>query len=190
MCSYSKSRFHHTRCISVCAKPFWKKKLATLLSNQRDFFFGCSCSSFLFILQMVEAQADPAPLLSVSFTLSILPSKHCLPHKHTSPGHEARKVKTEILESPHQRINKLAFPQRTNPLSEKGILILWQTWRKKNSHLFSSFVTLRLILGWSREMQHPGGPSCTCKISPIIYSKKFAFLTPMWYSLINIYIVL
>lgn len=142
-----------------------EKKLATLLSNQRDFFFGCSCLSFLFIVEKLEAQADPTPLLSVSSTLAILPSKHWLSHRHISPGHEARKVKPEILESLHQCINNLSSPQRTNPLSEKEVLILWQTWRKKNSHLFWSFVTYRLTFGLSRKMQYTGGSSCTCKTS-------------------------
>lgn len=164
MCSYSKAGFHHRRCISVCAMPSWKKNWLCYWVIKVIFWVQLHVISVHVSVQMVEAQTDPTQLLSVSFTLAILPIKHWLPHKCTSPGHEARKAKPEFLESSHQHINDLCSHQRTNPLSETGDLIWEQTWRTKNSHLFLSFVIYRLTFG-SREMQHTGGSSCTCKIS-------------------------
>lgn len=49
-----------------------EKKICYAIEHSKG-FFGCACSSFLFIVHRVEAQAAPTPLLNVSFTLAIPP---------------------------------------------------------------------------------------------------------------------
>lgn len=147
MHSYRKSGFLHIQYISIHEYQS-VKKLATLLSNLKWFFWVQLHIISVHHTAVGNTSRAYTILRSVGFTLAILHTKYAWsPRKYSSPGHEALKVKPEILKSSHQHINDLSSPQSTNPLPQTGHLTI-RAYLKKDKFLLVFIICDRRLNFW------------------------------------------